>query len=110
MNMHTYQVRTREYAIYPDVNLGTLRAVVYCGYGLGEAGEVQGKIKKVLRGDKTLKQAKREILEELGDVLWYIARLADELGDDLDELARRNLKKLDARVQAGTIQGDGDER
>ena len=39
--------------------------------------------------------------KELGDVLWYVAQLASELGLDLDEIAQANLDKLLSRQQRG---------
>jgi len=47
---------------------------------------------------------------ELGDVLWYIARLAAELGASLDDVARLNLDKLADRATRGVIGGSGDHR
>ena len=110
--MQTYQVKTRDTAVYPDVNLGTLRAINYCVLGIGgEAGEVIDKFKKVLRGDIALTPTTKQALRrELGDLLWYVARCADELGYDLDEVAAKNLRKLEARWEKGTIQGTGDNR
>jgi len=68
-----YQEDAQKTAIYAD----GLR-VIYPTMGLGEVGEVQGKIKKVFR-DKEGKFdeiTKKEIGKELGDVLWYLAVLA----------------------------------
>jgi NTP pyrophosphatase (non-canonical NTP hydrolase) len=47
---------------------------------------------------------------EIGDVLWYVARLADELGIDLEEIATYNMNKLLDRLNRGVIQGSGDNR
>jgi NTP pyrophosphatase (non-canonical NTP hydrolase) len=77
-----------------------------------EAGEVAGKVKKVLRdqgGDFT--SAPLEGLkDELGDVLWYIAVLAGDLGLSLDEIATANLGKLASRKDRGRLSGGGDRR
>ena len=76
--------------------------------GLGnEAGEVQGKIKKMLR-DGTFN--KDTIAAEIGDVLWYIAALCRDLEIDMAEVALKNLSKLKSRQERGTIQGSGDNR
>jgi MazG nucleotide pyrophosphohydrolase domain len=48
--------------------------------------------------------------KELGDVLWYVAQLASELGLDLDEIAQVNLDKLLSRQRGGVLSGSGDER
>jgi hypothetical protein len=53
----------------------------------------------------------RESLKlELGDVLWYVAQLASELGLDLDAIANANLDKLASRAARNVIAGSGDQR
>ena len=108
-----YQLKTSETAIYPDAGEGTIVAVNYAALGLGnEAGEVQGKVKKAWRDDDMkITEARRDaILDECGDVLWYLARVADELGVSLAEVADRNLVKLFGRLERGTLKGSGDNR
>jgi len=48
--------------------------------------------------------------KELGDVLWYVAQLASELGLELDEIAAQNLEKLFSRQERGVLSGSGDDR
>ena len=86
--------------------------IVYLALGLGETGEVQGKIKKILRDDnQIISDEKREaIAAELGDVLWYVAVLAAELNLQLEDIASGNIVKLASRKQRGVIQGSGDNR
>ena len=107
MNLSEYQALARSSAIYPRQC-----AVEYCTLGLAsEAGEVAGKVKKVLRdhqGDFPGHQW--QIASELGDVLWYVAQLATELGLGLDEIAELNLAKLADRKERGVIGGSGDKR
>lgn len=106
MLANAYQEATRSTAIYPKED-----AVVYCILGLGnEAGELQGKYKKFIRDNSKWEDVKQMIIDELGDVLWYAARLADELEFDLDEVMERNLAKLKGRQQRGTLGGSGDNR
>lgn len=76
----------------------------------GEAGEVANKVKKLLRGDCTVEQAKAGIILEIGDVLWSCAYLADLLEVALDEAADANIQKIKARIKTGTIKGNGDDR
>jgi NTP pyrophosphatase (non-canonical NTP hydrolase) len=87
--------------------------IVYPTLGLAnEAGEVAGKVKKLFR-DKggQIGEADREALkQELGDVLWYLAQIATELGLSLQEIAEANLEKLKSRLERGQIKGEGDNR
>lgn len=102
-----YQEDAQTTAIYRD----ELR-VIYPTMGLGEVGEVQGKIKKVFR-DKEGKfdeDTKKEISKELGDVLWYLAVLARDLDLSLDDIAKENIAKLKSRMERGVIGGSGDNR
>jgi NTP pyrophosphatase (non-canonical NTP hydrolase) len=48
--------------------------------------------------------------KELGDVEWYVARIAREFGMELEAVAERNLKKLRSRKERGKIGGSGDDR
>jgi len=85
--------------------------LAYLALGLGgEAGEIQNKLKKVLRGDYPADAIRDDLAAELGDVLWYLAVLADTLGLSLAEIAQANLDKLASRQQRGHLRGRGDER
>lgn len=108
-SMQSYQQFTRTTKVYTSFGYN---AIVYTALGLaGEAGEVANKVKKVMRGDTEFTDdAKQEIAAELGDLLWYIARCADEIGYPLAEIAAMNAGKLRARQQAGTLKGSGDQR
>jgi NTP pyrophosphatase (non-canonical NTP hydrolase) len=109
MDIHAYQQRARQTARYPIIG----HPVIYPTLGLAsEAGEVAGKIKKIFRDRAgVIDQADRDALRsELGDVLWYLAQVATELGLSLDEIAEFNIAKLLDRQSRGVIQGDGDNR
>lgn len=86
--------------------------LLYAALGLGEVGELQGKIKKIIRdGSGILSTELREaIAAELGDVLWYVADVARELGYPLSTIAEGNLGKLTSRAERGTLGGSGDNR
>ena len=77
---------------------------------VGEAGEVADKFKKIVwhREGKVNEEDKTAIARELGDVLWYLAALADALGYTLEEVANMNLEKLKNRKNINTLRGDGD--
>ena len=97
-----------ETSIYPDKGDNFNYTVV----GLaGEAGELNNKWKKVLRGDREFDDAaKKYFAKELGDVLWYLTACAYELGYPLDKIATMTVDKLLGRRERGTLQGDGDDR
>lgn len=113
MNFTEYQQSTRATAIYPGATLGDLDAVAYLTLGLtGEAGEIANKVKKVIRdGGGIISDDRRgEVVKEIGDVLWYLARLTDELGFYLEDIADANIEKLNDRRDRGVLQGSGDNR
>lgn len=107
-----YQEQTRSTAIYPGALTGSLEELTYLGLGLGEAGEIQGKLKKVLRdqGGVLSGEARFELIKELGDLQWYVARLADALGAPLGKVAEKNISKLLSRQDRGVLGGNGDNR
>lgn len=109
MNFNKYQKKSRKTAIYPNKG----KNYIYPTLGLvGEAGEIAEKIKKILRDDngKLTDEKRKKILNELGDVLWYVAQLATELNFSLEKVARENLEKLSSRKKRGALKGSGDER
>lgn len=89
-------------------------SVVYPTLGLtGEAGEIAEKVKKWVRdeGGQVMSEERREaLLGELGDPLWYIAALADDLGYTLQDVVDFNVSKLTSRKDRGKLQGSGDNR
>lgn len=98
-----FQIEAHKTAIYPK-DYGLL----YTALGLtNEAGEYAGKVKKHMRDGVIDDQA---AAAELGDVLWYLAMCAEELGYDLSEIADMVLRKLRDRAERGVIQGSGDKR
>ena len=103
MDLNDYQLKAISTAIYP-----TGYRVIYPTLGLtGEAGEVAEKVKKTLRDGGLNVESLRK---ELGDVLWYLAALARDLGLTLEEIAQENLKKLQDRKDRGVLKGSGDDR
>jgi len=108
-----YQLDTRSTAIYSKD-----KAFSYLILGLtSEAGEIAGKYKKVIRDyvnhedlEDMGTEWKKDFVSELGDVLWYVARIADELDISLSEVAEGNISKLLDRKSRGVISGSGDNR
>jgi NTP pyrophosphatase (non-canonical NTP hydrolase) len=106
MEINTYQVAALVTAKYKE-------SIIYPALGLsGEAGEVADKVKKVLRdnGGVFTPERKEDIAREIGDVLWYVANMANDLGYSLEEIAQMNIDKLRSRAQRGVLGGSGDNR
>lgn len=114
IDLNEYQEIASDFAVYPEAGTGMPVALAYAALGLSEAGEVQGKVKKILRGDyRDLdghEGVRHDIALELGDLLWYVAQVASEIGYGLGEIALMNLNKLEDRANRGVIRGDGDNR
>jgi NTP pyrophosphatase (non-canonical NTP hydrolase) len=107
-DLDMYQKVALTTAIYPRE-----QAIIYPTLGLtGEAGEVANKVKKIIRdgSNKNDDSMVSEIKSEIGDCLWYIAVLADDIGCKLSDIANTNLIKLANRKEKGTIRGSGDKR
>lgn len=105
------------------------RNYVYMAEGMvGEMGEFMSKVAKGIRKgyvtiqDNHLKvyeeklnaEEKKEfcigLLQELGDILWFVSGLAREMNVDLETIAQLNITKLSSRQQRGVIDGNGDNR
>lgn len=108
MRIEDYTKLTDETAIYPGAGTGNDLELYYLSLGLAsEAGEVAGKIKKLIR-DASLNQG--ELAYELGDVFWYLCRLCEAIGYPPENVLEININKLLKRKENGTIQGSGDAR
>jgi len=115
MRLNEYQKRAQatNKGTYCTSALGHDMPWVYSALALNEeAGEVAGKIKKVWRDNDGVMTVEKldAILLELGDVLWYLANLSQDLGLTLEEVAQANLDKLSSRKARGVIGGEGDNR
>jgi len=108
MQFEDYQRLASVTAIYPNKG----NNLYYPALGLGESGEVQNKVKKVMRDHNGIvsEEYRKEISKELGDILWYIAAMCEELGIDMDDVAQDNIDKLYKRMRENKLKGDGDNR
>ncbi len=102
---------------------------------VGETGEFASKVAKAIRNEQMsigevpvkgedpewqknkhfynmteedAKPLEDELKKEAGDILWQLSGLCTVMGWTLEEMAQMNLDKLQARKQAGTINGSGD--
>jgi len=108
MDFTEYQREATKTAIYPKE-----KGLEYTALGLcSEAGEVAGKVKKIIRDKDGIvsEEDSIELAKELGDCIWYCAALANELQMDLNIIAHGNILKLMLRQEKGTIRGSGDNR
>lgn len=104
LTMDAYQEQAKATAVYPED-----KAVQYLITGLaGEVGELASLFAKFWRGDCDFNRD--HVAAELGDVLWFVAMLADEIGCNLSEVAENNLNKLADRANRGKLKGNGDDR
>lgn len=109
MTLQDYQHEAAKTGIYDHG-----KAMEYLALGLAsEAGEVAGKIKKIIRDKERVMtdQDKIDISLELGDVLWYVSEMARVVAQtELENVGQLNVQKLRLRQQTGTIGGSGDHR
>jgi NTP pyrophosphatase (non-canonical NTP hydrolase) len=128
---HYQRIATKS-ALYPGQ--GTPLGLTYCALKLnGEAGELAEHVGKAIRDDgilpiankayvdesaigtvslyETLTTERRElIIKEIGDCLWYLSALCNELGITLAWAMLSNLRKLADRTKRNALRGSGDER
>jgi len=124
----TYQEIATKSAIYPGQ--GTAVGLMYASLKLnGEAGELSEHVGKAMRDDalvftthspeqaspvaimgQLMPERHALIVKEVGDVLWYLSAICNELGVNLTEAAAINLHKLHDRGNRGVLGGSGDER
>lgn len=121
MTFDRYAELTEATAIYgnsisaiaePGTPAHKMLCLSYVALGMGESGETQGKIKKIIRdsGGKITDETRFAIAKELGDQLYYLARACRELGLSFDYVAESNIAKLLDRKDRGVLQGSGDNR
>jgi NTP pyrophosphatase (non-canonical NTP hydrolase) len=111
VDFNHYQNATDKTAIYPSAGKGNPAALNYVLVALGgEAGEVLNKWKKYLRDGTSLDELYPLIADELGDILWYCARAALEMGYSFSDVADQNLFKLENRQKREVLSGSGDNR
>jgi NTP pyrophosphatase (non-canonical NTP hydrolase) len=110
MNFSNYQEEVKKTAI---TKLTGIAEISYSVLGIcGEAGEVSEKVKKIIRDKEGIISEEDRVLlkKEIGDVLWYLAKLSGDLGWDFQDVAQTNIDKCRDRQSRGVLQGNGDNR
>ena len=113
MKMDKYQLKIAKYDCFSQSDNANEVGFMAKVLGLfGESGEVAEKFKKILRdkNGKISQEDKEEISKELGDVLWYVATIARYMEVPLEEIAEKNIEKLQSRLERGKLHGKGDNR
>lgn len=108
MTFDEYQKQAASFCRYKAAD----KLPFYClGLG-GETGEVLEKVKKMFRDNGGIPSVAHveSMRYELGDVLWYLSRIADAYGITLSEVAEANINKLTDRKSRNAIHGSGDNR
>jgi NTP pyrophosphatase (non-canonical NTP hydrolase) len=134
-NLNDYQQAATKSAFYPGQ--GTALGLIYVALKLnGEAGELAEHVGKAMRDDELIEvgeqvesdgtctaiyaqlgpakpltpERRALIIKEVGDNLWYLSAICNELGITLAEAATTNLRKLKDRTDRDKLSGSGDER
>lgn len=81
---------------------GTQRKLIAALGLAGEAGEFANLIKKIAAHGHNI--SSHDLMDELGDVLWYLAEAATACGIKLDDIAQYNIEKLNKRYPDGFSQ------
>lgn len=77
---------------------------------VAEAGEISGQYAKFLRGDFDSDELHYRLRKELGDLMYFISQLCNELEWDTRDILQENVEKLTKRQTENKLRGDGDDR
>lgn len=98
MDLAHYQRQAWRFDQHPE-NPEKGLVIALLGLG-GEVGTLQTTQKKVVRDNDGHLDSRTSAVEDLGDILWYVADAATWLGVDLEEVADDNLRKIARRWSA----------
>ncbi|GGI41968.1 nucleoside triphosphate pyrophosphohydrolase family protein [Mammaliicoccus stepanovicii] len=107
MELNEYQQLARR--TMGPINDEPIQSLINGALGLtGESGEVADIVKKhVFQGHDLNKE---DLIDELGDVMWYIASCASALDINLEDVGFRNIEKLQKRYPDGFKEEDSKNR
>ncbi len=96
MDFNRFQVLARR---TQNVRLTSHERLEHALFGLSaETGEISSIFQKVYQGHPVMMA---DLIGEMGDLLWFLAELADVHGLTLDEIAEHNIDKLRRRYPDG---------
>lgn len=79
--------------------------MVHAALGIaGESGEIVDIVKKRFAYGKTIDQ--EHLIEEIGDLLFYVQALCNFIGVPPEIIVKRNMEKLSARFPQGVFSAD----
>lgn len=82
------------------ISTGTTGSLLHGALGIsGEAGELLDAVKKHVMYGKELD--KTNVLEEIGDILWYMSIALESVGSSFEEVMQLNHDKLEKRYPGG---------
>jgi NTP pyrophosphatase (non-canonical NTP hydrolase) len=109
IDINEYQIRARETAIYPNID----NNLNYTLIGLaGEIGELLNIYKKIVRDHNGIinEEMREKLIDEMGDIHWYMAMAECEIKIKSDEVLKINLDKLRKRRETNTIHDIGRDK
>jgi NTP pyrophosphatase (non-canonical NTP hydrolase) len=95
--------------IVPEYQVDAVFAYLFSGLA-AEAGEVAGNYAKYVRGDFDINELRNRSFKEIGDVMYFLTQLCNELNIDMYDVIEANMEKLKDRLKRNVIKGSGDER
>lgn len=108
MKLNEYQEKAQATDLLPhrDSGLPRGKSIEVPLLGLaGEVGELVSEYKKCIRDEDSYSLFRERVEEELGDILWYLANVAQKFDMELEDVAKRNLTKIQNRWSAPTDGG-----
>lgn len=106
MNIQEYQDWIKTNNIVHDIRTDHYKMFYAVGMA-GECGEICNKFKKLIRDDlgrnedgSIKPEFRLDLMQEYGDLLWYLVESANTLKISLQEIIDENVRKLEARNAA----------
>lgn len=104
-----YDVHEFHTRFIPRISQPLHAKLIHYSLGLGgESGEILDAVKKVIRDGNPIDRV--NLIEEIGDVLWYATNLLTAIDSDLEEAMHANISKLERRYPTGFTEEAGRNR